>query len=97
MQRGDAQRWFDVIELMRNAAIVSGDCYQTNAYRQRCIEKAYHEMCLDLVPRLLELGVLKPSTTLSNLVDTSALHQKHLIRPEHSGARPAFPPTTNPT
>ena len=81
---------FDVVELVRNGAIVTGNDMQTNLYRQRCLEFGYHKMCTTLIPELLKLGTLKSTERLENLVDTAVLHQKNCIRPELTQQRPAF-------
>lgn len=63
----------DVIELLRNGAIVAGNDNFTNSYRTRCLEQAYFH---DIVPFLLESKLLDPSLKLENLIDLNAMYQK---------------------
>lgn len=81
---------FDVIELIRNGAIVSGDDTQVNLFRQRCLEFAYHKLCTNVIPRMVEDGMLTNTNRLENLTDRDVLLQKNLIRPELTQVRPAF-------
>ena len=85
------KEFFEIVELLRNGALITGDCAQTNLYRQRCLELALHALCTSLIPALMAKGVLKETNRLDNLIDIGSLHQKQCIRPEHSGAVPAFP------
>jgi hypothetical protein len=85
------EEFFDVLELLRNGALITGDCLQTNLYRQRCLEHALHTLSTSIVPALLAKGVLTANNRLENLIDIGCLHQKQCIRPKLSGAIPAFP------
>ena len=85
------REFFEMLELLRNGAVITGDCVHTNLYRQRCLEHALHALCTSLVPALIAKGILKETDRLANLIDVGVLHQKQCIRPEHSGAIPAFP------
>lgn len=81
---------FEILELLRNGAGVCGDHAVSNQFRQKCIEHAYHEACLVLVPLLVNANVIKTSVKLENLVDIGPMLQKFVIRPELTGVAPLY-------
>ena len=87
---------FEIIELLRNGAIISGDDMYTNLYRIRCLEQVYHRICSNNVcGKLFEQGILNNQGSWNrkwqNLLDITPLHTKTYIRPEFSGVRPHIP------
>lgn len=82
---------FELVELLRNGALVTGSGSHTQLYRQRCLESAYHMLCTGIVPEMIGYGLVKSNARWESILDVGALFQKGSIRPEMSGARPAFP------
>jgi hypothetical protein len=81
---------FEVVELIRNGAIISGDNMQSNLFRQRCLEFAYHKLSTNVIPRMIEDGTLSNNDKLENLTDVNVLLQKNVIRPELAQITQAF-------
>lgn len=69
----------ELLELLRNASAVIGDGPDAAAFRKRCVQLAYHRACTLVVPALVEAGLLKETSSLSNLVDISILFQNQCI------------------
>jgi hypothetical protein len=76
------KEFWDLSETIRNGAVCVGSSPTTQNYRQHCLEQAYWKLCHNLAPILLSNGILEDSQELLNLLDTSAMLQKRLIRPD---------------
>lgn len=70
---------FAMLELLRNASIVSGNSSYATAFRQDCSDKAYHILCTSIIPELVELKLIVPSEQMLNLCDVGAMYQKKVI------------------
>lgn len=73
---------FKVLQVLRNGAVVVGDDIHTNAYRQHCLEVAYYMTSTYIAPELMADGYLEDTNAALNVIDTSALIQQGLIRPD---------------
>ena len=73
---------FEIIELLRNGAMISGNDHYTNYYRTRCLEQAYFRIVQDLSQALIDAKLLTLSAKLVNLLDVNVLYQKNAIQPE---------------
>lgn len=80
---------YETIEILRNGAMITGQDTYTYLYRQRCLERAYLNMCQILVPEFIRQEWIKENTNnrIACLTDVSVLDFKALIRPEDSGQR----------
>jgi len=79
--RAFEKEFWNITETIRNGAVCVGTDDVTQQYRQNCLEQAYWRLCHELAPILLSNGLLSSSQELLNLLDTSAMIQKRLIRP----------------
>jgi len=77
-----SKEFWNVTEMIRNGAVCVGTSSTTQIYRQHCLEQAYWNLCHELAPILLSNGLLEDTQELLNLLDTSAMLQKRLIRPD---------------
>ena len=77
-----SKEFWNVTEMIRNGAVCVGTSPTTQNYRQKCLEQAYWNLCHELAPILLHNGLLVDTQELLNLLDTSAMIQKRLIRPD---------------
>jgi len=77
-----SKEFVNITEIIRNGAICVGTNPTTQQYRQHCLEQAYWNLCHELAPILLSNGLLEDTQELLNLLDTSAMIQKRLIRPD---------------
>lgn len=73
---------FEALELLRNGAAVTGQDAHTDLFRQRCLQLAFHRMCMNVVPELVARGLVMENVPLRNLMDVSILFQNQCIRPE---------------
>ncbi len=69
----------ELLELLRNAAVVIGDGPDAAAFRKRCAKLAYHRACTLVVPDLVDKGLLKSDNSLRNLIDIGILFQNQCI------------------
>lgn len=72
----------EALELLRNGAAVTGQDAHTDLFRQRCLQLAFHRMCMNVVPELVAHGLVTETVPLRNLVDVGILFQNQCIRPE---------------
>jgi hypothetical protein len=75
---------FDIVELLRNGACITGDDKETNLYRHRCLQQAYHRFThMNIMEKLVESKLLYTSDDWqyrwSSLLNLEALHQTTAI------------------
>lgn len=68
-----------VLMLMRNGATVCGTDGLFTEFRQKCLDRAFHEACTELVPLLVEAGVVRSTERLQNVCDIGGMMQKRPI------------------
>lgn len=86
-KRAFEKEFWNITETIRNGAVCVGTDAVTQQYRQNCLEQAYWHLCHELAPILLSNGLLSNTQEWLNLLDTSAMIQKRLIRPSQSSTQ----------
>jgi hypothetical protein len=68
-----------VLVLLRNGATVSGTDGLFTEFKQKCLDRAFYEACTELVPLLVESGLVNSTERLENVCDIGVLLQKRAI------------------
>ena len=75
---------FEITEIIKNGAIISGNDSIVNAFRQRCLEQAFKRLTEDVIPELISRNIMRDSQPVKVLFDRTPVEQKYAIRPELS-------------
>lgn len=68
-----------ILVLLRNGSCIVGNGVVSSEFRQRCIQQAFYAACTELIPCMIEAGLVKRSDRLQNLIDINAMHQCNVI------------------